>query len=341
LHFEHIWCKILVIMPNDLSSAVNEYLDSKNADGFLYSGPINRDNADRLVKLIDSRPERRKDACLFITTFGGDPNAAYRIGRSLKANYKDGRILAILGGYCKSAGTLLALCADELAFGCLGELGPLDTQIDKPNEIYGSESGLDLYQALSQITESSFESFEQQMMSIIRHYAGTITTKVAAEIASSLTVGIFSPITAQVDPLRLGVVRRAIQIGLAYGNRLKSSNVKTGTVEKLVHDYPAHGFVIDQTEATDLFQNVRGFDGGEAKIFGFIEFILRLPARDGNEYVSDLRTDFPGQTAAPEGPGITADQSSIGVEYAETDLEQPGNTAEHSAVGAAGAAGQP
>ena len=256
-------------MPNDVSSAVNEYLDGKDADGFLYSGPINRNNADQLVKLIDRRPDRRKNVCLFITTFGGDPNAAYRIGRSLKVNYSTGEIVAILGGYCKSAGTLLALCANEIAFGCMGELGPLDTQIDKPNEILSAESGLDLLQALEQVKDSSFESFEQQMISIIRHSNGVITTKVAAEIASSLTVGIFNPISAQIDPLRLGVVKRAIEIGLAYGNRLKSDNVKPGTVKKLVHDYPAHGFVIDQSEAKDLFENVRSLDANEAKLLEY------------------------------------------------------------------------
>jgi len=321
-------------MLNDLSSAVNEYLDGKNADGFLYSGPINRDNADRLVKLIDSRLDRRKNACVFITTFGGDPNAAYRIGRSLKANYRDGTILAILGGYCKSAGTLLVLCADELAFGCFGELGPLDTQIDKPNEILASESGLDLFQALKQIMESSFDSFEQQMISIIRHSGGAITTKVAAEIASSLTVGIFSPISAQVDPLRLGVVKRAIQIGLNYGNRLASSNVKEGTVEKLVNEYPAHGFVIDQIEARLLFKNVRSFDEGEIRILGFIEPLLRIPASDGNELASDLRMDFDRQKAAPEDPAETADQSIIGVEHAESDIEQHDDQEELSTIGA-------
>jgi hypothetical protein len=314
---------------------VNECLDSKNADGFLYSGPINRDNADRLVKLIDSRPDRRENVSIFITTFGGDPNAAYRIGRALKANYSNGTISAILCGYCKSAGTLLALCADELAFGCLGELGPLDTQIDKPNEILGAESGLDLFQALQQITESSFESFEQQMISIIRHSSGAITTTVAAEIASSLTVGIFSPISAQVDPLRLGVVKRAIQIGLAYGNRLKSKNVKKDTVEKLVNEYPAHGFVIDQSEARELFENVRNLDDGEAKVFEYIEAILRIPVSSGSEIVSDLRTDFPNPTMAPEGSGKTADQSIIGDENAESDIEQLGDPAEHGTVGAA------
>jgi hypothetical protein len=327
-------------MPNDLSSAVNKYLESKNADGYLYSGIINRDNADRLVKLIDMRPERRRNACIFVTTFGGDPNAAYRIGRALKANYRDGTISALLGGYCKSAGTLLVLCADELAFGCLGELGPLDTQIDKPNEILGAESGLDLFQALQQITLSSFESFEQQMISIIRHSSGAITTKVAAEIASSLTVGIFSPISAQVDPLRLGVVKRAIQIGLAYGNRLKSKNVKDGTVEKLVNEYPAHGFVIDQKEATELFKTVRGFESGESEIFGLVESILRVPVSDENGIVSDLRTDFTSQTEVPEDLGTTADQSIMGVEDAEPDIEQPGNQDEHDANGKAGAGGE-
>lgn len=299
-------------MANDLSSAVNEYLDSKSADGFLFSGPINRDNADRMVKLIDRRSDRRKNVCLFVATYGGDPNAAYRIGRAIKANYGNGKILAVLGGYCKSAGTLLALCADELAFGCFGELGPLDTQLEKPNEIVGAESGLDLLQALNQITDSAFESFEQQMIGIIRHSSGAITTKVAAEIASSLTVGIFSPISEQVDPLRLGVVKRAIEIAQNYGNRLRSKNVKIGTVEKLVREYPAHGFVIDQSEAKELFENVRSFGEGEAQIFEAIEFILRVPAPEGNEFVSDLRTDFSTQIAATEDHEVSADQGTMG-----------------------------
>ena len=247
--------------------------------------------------------------------------------------------MAVLGGYCKSAGTLLTLCAEELAFGCFGELGPLDTQIDKPNEILGAESGLDLIQTLEQITESSFESFEQQMINIIRHSSGAITTKVAAEIASSLTVGIFSPISAQVDPLRLGVAKRAIRIGLAYGNRLRSEkNVKPGTVEKLVNDYPAHGFVIDQKEASELFKNVRGFDEGEAKIFGIIDYVLRIP--DENGIISDLRTDFSNQPVPSEVEDDGADKGTMGVEDAEPHNEQPGNPAENGANGATGAGGE-
>jgi len=304
-------------MPDDVASAVNEYLNTNAADGFLFSGPINRGNADQLVKLIDGRADRRKNVCLFISTFGGDPNAAYRIGRSLKINYASGKIVAIVAGYCKSAGSLLALCANEIAFGCMGELGPLDTQIDKPNEILSAESGLDLFQALEQVRDSSFESFEQQMLSIIRHSNGAITTKVAAEIASKLTVGIFNPISAQIDPLRLGVVKRAIEIGLAYGNRLASDNVKPGTVKKLVHDYPAHGFVIDKTEAKGLFNNVRSLDVQEERLAEFWDFILRVPAPDGNEFIVDLRTLFSSPQTAPGEQGESTDDGTMGVEDAE------------------------
>jgi ClpP class serine protease len=42
-----------------------------------------------------------------------------------------------VSGYCKSAGTLIALGANELAFGEHGELGPLDVQIAKRDEVLG------------------------------------------------------------------------------------------------------------------------------------------------------------------------------------------------------------
>ena len=167
-----------------------------------------------------------------------------------------------------------------------------------------------------------------------------MATKVAAEIASSLTVGLFSPISAQVDPLRLGIARRATQIGQVYGTRLKGKNVKPGSVEKLVREYPAHGFVIDQDEARELFNNVRGFNEGEAAIFEKIDQVLRIPVPDDNALVSDLRKDFPCQPKTPEEANNKADQGIIGEEYAEPDIEQLSNKDEHGTVGAAGEGGE-
>lgn len=64
-----------------------------------------------------------------------------------------------LGGYCKSAGTLLVLGGNELIFSIFGELGPLDVQIGKINELVGADSGLELNQSLEQLANSAFSSF--------------------------------------------------------------------------------------------------------------------------------------------------------------------------------------
>lgn len=59
----------------------------------------------------------------------GDPNAGYRIGRALQHNYDDVTLLVV--GPCKSAGTLIAIAANKLVIGDMGELGPLDIQLKK------------------------------------------------------------------------------------------------------------------------------------------------------------------------------------------------------------------
>lgn len=159
------------------------------------------------------------------------------------------------------------------------------------------------------------------MINIIRHSGGAITTKVAMEIASSITVGLFSPISAQVDPLRLGIARRATEIGHVYGKRLASRNVKPRTVEKLVNDYPAHGFVIDQTEAKELFNNVRGLNEGEAAIFENIDQVLRIPVTDENALASDLRADFPQQALPVEDTETPTSQEASGAENENPNIE--------------------
>lgn len=279
-----------------------------------------------MVQVIEQHPDRRKNAFLFLTTGGGDPNGAYRIGRALKRNYTEGKLSIFIGGYCKSAGTLLALCADELVFTMFGELGPLDVQIGKPNELVGADSGLDLSQSLEHLSTLAFESFEQQLIGIISRSGGAISTKVAAEIASSLTVGIFNPIFAQVEPLRLGFSWRANQIGLQYGNQLACSNVKPGTVHKLVNGYPAHEFVIDEGEASQLFERVRHSSEVESKIFDRLSSILRVPADE--PVISAFRLDLSEEEASNQPDTANPGKSDILEENYEQSAQsngKPGN----------------
>ncbi len=69
-----------------------------------------------------------------------DADVAYRIARCLQHRYE--RITAVISGQCKSAGTLLAIGAHELAFSDHGELGPLDVQLRKADDMWAATSGL-------------------------------------------------------------------------------------------------------------------------------------------------------------------------------------------------------
>ena len=83
---------------------------------------------------------KNKECVLFLTTQGGDPDAGYRIAKCLQNNYDIIRL--VVSSYCKSAGTLIAIAANEIAFGDLGELGPLDVQVMKHDEFGAQASGL-------------------------------------------------------------------------------------------------------------------------------------------------------------------------------------------------------
>ncbi len=71
-----------------------------------------------------------------------------------------------------------------------------------------------------------------------------------------MAVGLMGQIYGQIDPSRLGEVERYVRVSLEYGSRLQSGNVKSDTIIKLVAGYPSHEFVIDRTEARELFNRI-------------------------------------------------------------------------------------
>lgn len=104
----------------------------ENHDVYIYTGDIHRDGYQDLTNAIKIRKAKhglRKDVIFCLATYGGDPNAGYRIGRALQHNYDDVTLLVV--GPCKSAGTLIAIAANKLVIGDMGELGPLDIQLKK------------------------------------------------------------------------------------------------------------------------------------------------------------------------------------------------------------------
>ncbi len=209
--------------------------------------------------LHDAIKDRRKtvkneECVLFLTTPGGDPDAGYRIAKLLQRTYKHIRLAVV--SYCKSAGTLIAIAANEVAFGDRGELGPLDVQVSKQDEFGAQASGLDIIEAMEAISTHMRKSFAQSLVDI--RFGTQISTRLAGDLAAQLTSSIAEPLYAQIDPQRVAEMQRAMSIALKYGERLlrQSHSLKKDALQTLVTDYPTHSFVIDYDEAQTLFQNV-------------------------------------------------------------------------------------
>ena len=249
-------------------------------DLFVFSGPIDDENSDDFISKLVSYEQRRDRASLFLCTYGGDPHAAYRMARALHRCYpRDIRIL--IPSYCKSAGTMIVLCADSLGFSDFGELGPLDTQLSQPDEIMQRASGLEIFSTLEHLTDHAFKCFEQNMLTLLRKSGQTISTRLASEIATKLAIGLVKPITAQIDPHRIGVAQRGLEVTRAYGNLLgNAKNLLFSAaivVNHLVKDYPTHAFVIDREEAGTLFRNVSEFSEQEMSVFNLLKSALIRP----------------------------------------------------------------
>lgn len=241
-------------MDKGLEAAVTALSAAAPGRDFIaISAEVGRELHTALSRLLETS-KSNENCTVFLTTFGGDPHGGYRVARCLRHHYKHVRV--VVPSFCKSAGTLIVIGANELAIGDLGELGPLDIQVSKPGEIQERASGLDIIQALEMVMQHTQVAFRQAMMDI--RVGARLSTKLAGEFASTIAVGIAEPLYAQIDPNRLGEMQRAMRITHEYGERLdrQAGNLKPDALNRLVAGYPSHGFVIDRREARELFTSV-------------------------------------------------------------------------------------
>ena len=247
----------------------------KTPDAFYYSGAIMR-GLDRyfidhvLAKQDTSGTDK---AILVLVTPGGDPNAAYKISRCFQETYD--HFTVIIPDICKSAGTLLAVGAEELVFGPYGELGPLDVQISKTDDIGRVESGLNIDVAFRTVENRAIRTFSKMVKQITEGSQGNITFPTAASIASGFSSSLYGKVLKKVDPEEVGSRARAMQIGERYCRRLnqKFGNFREGFLQALSRTYPDHGFVIDEDEAGVYFRNVRGYREEEELVDRISEYL--------------------------------------------------------------------
>ncbi|PPC79557.1 MAG: hypothetical protein CTY40_10820 [Hyphomicrobium sp.] len=290
------------------------------------------------IEMSAKRPPRR-NVYLFLTTEGGSADSAYRMMRYLQARYT--AVHVVVCGWCKSAGTLMCIGAHNLYMGPAGELGPLDVQIVKADEMDEQKSGL--------VAEAAFEKLQQESFKFFMQFAQDIggsgyrvTLKTAFDIATRMTVGVIEPIFDKLDPVTIGEDFRSNRLAQAYAERLgvHSKNlVRTrqfDALENLLSGYPSHGFVIDAKEANTLFRNVHPVRPEMDKLLALLGTDVLLPRsrRQGQGPRMEFMNDDPitaAQSSATTAAGSTgADTLRSASRSRKGSGKRPANTAERS-----------
>ncbi|OGP56118.1 MAG: hypothetical protein A2Y65_00515 [Deltaproteobacteria bacterium RBG_13_52_11] len=152
---------------------------------------------------------------------GGSIESAYQISKLCKSFSKK-QFIVTVPRHAKSAATLIALGADEIHMGPLGQLGPIDPQL-------GGLPALGVAQALETIATLS------------EKHPGS-ADMFARYLRMALTVE------------QIGYCDRISESAVQYAERLLSTKQKLKEkipiiAKELVHEYKDHGFVIDLAEA--------------------------------------------------------------------------------------------
>lgn len=302
-------------MDEILTAITDLTVANADRDILVLSREINRQVHYDLSELLRARQQRKGKCTLFLTTLGGDPAGGYRMARCLRHYYQHVRL--VIPSFCKSAGTLITICADELVIGDLGELGPLDIQVPNAQELAERSSGLDIIQALQASLEHVQEAFRKSLIEL--RNGARLSTRLAGEFASKLAIGVAAPLYSQIDPNRIGEMQRAMRIAHEYGFRLNqyTNALKPGALDTLVASYPAHGFVLDRKEAKELFNTVHHPSDVEDAFCRALWHIFKEQGNFGPQYI-DLPAADPGDQNGPE----FADQAAQ-AHAAVRNIEEP------------------
>ncbi len=190
------------------------------------------------------------------------------------------------------------------------ELGPIDVQLRKPDEVGERTSGLTPVQALLFLEERSTTLFKRHFKSLRFSDDLGFSTKMAAETATNITSGLLGPIYQQIDPIRLAEVDRSLKVASEYGERLAKSNLKPGALEKLLAGYPSHSFVIDQDEAKELFKVVEEPTPELRELAEVYDNLADWYETQPVPYCFWLTGEPPEQPEAPKTPAVAAPTSN-------------------------------
>lgn len=184
------------------------------------------------------QPRESLKISLFIYTRGGDMVAPLRLVKLIKSYCKEFEVL--IPYRCHSAGTLVALGADKIVMGKLGELSPVDPTTIHP---YNPQNPLNPQQRL----EVSVEDLNSYFL----------LAKELAGVKEEQIQDVFKYLVERLHPLCLGNAYRAYRMGKIIAEKLLKMHQKNeDTIKKIIQAITSeiciHGYPITRDEANDL-----------------------------------------------------------------------------------------
>lgn len=195
---------------------------------------------------------------VWLDTLGGDAHAAYKLFLELRGRCE--RLEALVPDCAKSAGTLLLLGVDAIYMGLAAELGPLDAQVVHPEREDLIVSALDVSGTLEQLSQQALDLAIAGGAQALR-YTGLPRAAVFRDMLGFAS-DFLKPAVAKLDlhlvqraGEQLRVAKRYAKSMLARRNGQARPMAETEAdelLQRLVEDYPEHGFVIGRDEALKL-----------------------------------------------------------------------------------------
>lgn len=268
-------------LSQKLCDGLKPHTNKIDADVFIFNGSLEGRRDLDAIEVIFKNISRKK-AFLLLVTNGGNPDVAYKITRYFHEKYDHFTVL--VSGKCKSAGTLIAIGANELVFTPYGELGPLDIQLSKVDRFDQLQSGLTIQEALNTLEARALEKFYEVVKDYMQANNGLLSFASATKAASDFVTQLYAPVFSRIDPEEVGARARSMKIAADYGQRLalKSQNLKPNTLRLLSETYSSHSFVIDYHEAEQLFNRVRIANDVERELVSALGVLSRFEVNQGD-----------------------------------------------------------
>lgn len=222
-------------------------------DPSIEYGNIDSGVVDGFMRIRHELPKGQQVA-LLIDSGGGQANAAFEVAKILRRHC--GGFTAVIPQYAKSAATLLALGAKKILLGEYAQLGPLDAQIlhRESEDDPGYRSALEEVQAIERLRAEAWQALDEAVILLLNRTRKTVNSILPFSI--EFTAQMMRPLFEKVDVVQYTRMSRMLKIGEEYAIRLLrplySEHDAKSIADKLVRNYPTHGFIIDAHEAENI-----------------------------------------------------------------------------------------